>query len=509
MEFSEIISALSKTVNIEQKVCAPAPRLLDVALLDGTQRSFDSHTLYVGFPEQLSAGERPAQCILAGSGADMDYEGFCCCAILPPQELFAAFNQCRGLLEGVGRKQLYEELIRRSLQGDTIAEILDASAIQLGSSLVLVDQDYRVLAHSTSVPVPDKLWKEHIRRGYCSYDFIRAVRDMGLAERATISNVPMEVTCSESPFRKFSYRVAPGGDYAGFLLMVTKDTVGQSQHAITPTLLELFSVIGQAFTYILSTTSPQLLARRSDYQTLLYDLLIGAPPMELAARIEGLRFAPRMVAISVEPTHFLCKGYPKEHLAEKLKGALPGTHVTYHESRIAALVPIQENPDLQPEQWSDLCLFACGEQVRVGVSNPFSQVGQFSGFYAQARSALDLSRQLGHEQSVCRYRDYQFFDLLEHFSDRQKLDVFCHPALELLRRYDRENETELLRTLREYLRQGCGMRHTAQALFIHRNSLSYRLERIAELTQLDLSDPQIRFYLQISCCIEEYLGRYQ
>jgi DNA-binding PucR family transcriptional regulator len=40
--------------------------------------------------------------------------------------------------------------------------------------------------------------------------------------------------------------------------------------------------------------------------------------------------------------------------------------------------------------------------------------------------------------------------------------------------------------------------HTANALFIHRNTLKYRLAKISELTDIDLSDPDEKLYLSLS-----------
>ena len=49
-----------------------------------------------------------------------------------------------------------------------------------------------------------------------------------------------------------------------------------------------------------------------------------------------------------------------------------------------------------------------------------------------------------------------------------------------------------------YLRHGGNATRTADALFLHRNSLGYRLARIQALTGLDLDDPDARLALQVS-----------
>ena len=74
------------------------------------------------------------------------------------------------------------------------------------------------------------------------------------------------------------------------------------------------------------------------------------------------------------------------------------------------------------------------------------------------------------------------------------------PFLELVRplvNYDRDRRSDLLHTLSVYFETGTNARKAADRLFLHRNSLLYRLERIGELTDLDLKESDARLALQI------------
>ena len=58
--------------------------------------------------------------------------------------------------------------------------------------------------------------------------------------------------------------------------------------------------------------------------------------------------------------------------------------------------------------------------------------------------------------------------------------------------HDREHASFLIRTLRAYFASGESTSEAAERLFLHRNSVPYRLDRISELTRLDWRDPQAR-----------------
>ncbi|MEW6636652.1 MAG: helix-turn-helix domain-containing protein [Actinomycetota bacterium] len=62
---------------------------------------------------------------------------------------------------------------------------------------------------------------------------------------------------------------------------------------------------------------------------------------------------------------------------------------------------------------------------------------------------------------------------------------------------DRERGSDLIRTLRAYFASGANASEAADRMFLHRNSMAYRLGRIQELLGLDLKDPGARLALQL------------
>jgi DNA-binding PucR family transcriptional regulator len=86
--------------------------------------------------------------------------------------------------------------------------------------------------------------------------------------------------------------------------------------------------------------------------------------------------------------------------------------------------------------------------------------------------------------------------LLEELSRSPDLAPFRR-LVEPLLAYDRERRSYLVRTLRVYLAAGANASEAAEGLFLHRNSMLYRLARIEELVSLNLKDPRARLVLQL------------
>ena len=85
--------------------------------------------------------------------------------------------------------------------------------------------------------------------------------------------------------------------------------------------------------------------------------------------------------------------------------------------------------------------------------------------------------------------------LLEVLAASPDLEPFRELVLPLAE-YDRERGGGLVRTLTVYFETGTNASKTSERLFLHRNSLLYRLERIQALTGLDLSVHESRLILQ-------------
>ena len=82
-----------------------------------------------------------------------------------------------------------------------------------------------------------------------------------------------------------------------------------------------------------------------------------------------------------------------------------------------------------------------------------------------------------------------------------------HDLIEPLEEHDRERRGDLVRTLRVYFLAGSNASEAADRLFLHRNSMLYRLARVQELVGLDLKDPRARLALQLGLLFIDERGR--
>ena len=121
--------------------------------------------------------------------------------------------------------------------------------------------------------------------------------------------------------------------------------------------------------------------------------------------------------------------------------------------------------------------------------------------YRTARGALRVAVQSGRLHTTVSMQDLGVSGLLLQLDDPRQLLEFADRTLHDVREHDRTRGTQLLHTLRTYLDQDLRRSRTAQALHVHPNTVTQRLQRIEILTALDLAQPsavvQIRAALML------------
>lgn len=139
-------------------------------------------------------------------------------------------------------------------------------------------------------------------------------------------------------------------------------------------------------------------------------------------------------------------------------------------------------------------------QIRVGFSRICSKVEDYARGFKEARSALELQPR---DEMVVSYEESGILPRLISCADQETLRAMYEETVGRLMLADRENN--LLGTLEVYLEHNCNAMQTAQTLYIHRNSLINRIDKIEELLDVNLDDAYTRNNLFNALLVRKYL----
>ena len=151
-----------------------------------------------------------------------------------------------------------------------------------------------------------------------------------------------------------------------------------------------------------------------------------------------------------------------------------------------------------------MCLGSAG--LTAGVSLCFHDLCQIRRHYLQAIDALDIGLSLKKPERIFLFQQLSIYRLFKLSCPSAEIADYFHPAVFCLANYDSRNHTELMKTLYYYMINLKALLKTKDILRIHRNTLVYRINKIQELTNINLEDGETFFQLYISFKGLEYIA---
>ena len=109
---------------------------------------------------------------------------------------------------------------------------------------------------------------------------------------------------------------------------------------------------------------------------------------------------------------------------------------------------------------------------------------------SQAIKYIEIIRQVTGDKnkSVVHYSNLGFFQIFGEIDDVTELERYIPETLKKLYLYDDEHKGELITTLQMYLRNNQSIKKTAGAMFVHYRTISYRLEKIKQISGINFDN---------------------
>ena len=174
----------------------------------------------------------------------------------------------------------------------------------------------------------------------------------------------------------------------------------------------------------------------------------------------------------------------REKIVRHLKMIIdPRTAIGFHEgNRLVLLVPVQnKQPDneMRAANQIEQELVKLGFTVLIGIGERGQSIKGYRDSFIQAKRSLDLLRKLGGQATIAHIEEWGIISIIEQLPENTRMEV--------VRQYlsNKRLSKELEETLWAFLDNELQIKKTAAALFVHQNTVVYRLERIAEEINLD------------------------
>lgn len=482
-------------------------QLIEVKLIIKDQREFKDNTIYVGtsnFVYKNKINLLDANIILINDSKD------------PLDEIWMNAKEyiiLKGNCDLFEQFNLINNIFNNYMKLDAMREYSDINQIATKASellenpVIFIDSSYRVLAHSSDQPIIDTIWKQNIERGYCSYEFISYVRNMKKLKNSLNDSTPFLLNCYKSEIEKYASKFFVRGELMGYIIILIE---GKEFSSIKKELtIEISKIVASSYEDNLSQRNFENLG----YENLLMDLLdnriTDSKTLNEKIKIYNESFKSQKVILLLDILDFDSKKKPVGYLSQEIDRILNKRHI-YYENKIVVLYDFSNSILTKTKQIKQLKEFALTNNIIIGVSNIFSDLILIKEHYLQAKKVLRLKEKIQFKDSLLEFKDVSFYALL-HEIEKYNIDFhqYTHPSLEILKTYDKKNEADLYVTLYTYLKNNQNAVSTGRELYLHRNTVKYRIDKIIEATDLDLSNEDQVFNLLFSYKLIDYTRKNQ
>ena len=243
------------------------------------------------------------------------------------------------------------------------------------------------------------------------------------------------------------------------------------------------------------------------HSILLSELLEGrirdSRTAQVRSRQLGWSLSSSMKMLTIFDKNYGAFDRKAQLLAEQLHQLLPYSRWVIYENKLVFL--LQDGNALAAlfEPGGALSEYLQLNQLSAALSEQTDDLLQLKRCYAQCTVAFDIGMRLHPENLLHRYDDYACHHIGRIISASEAIQDFYHPGVAAIAAYDQENKTELLQTLSEYLQNVDHPTIAAEHLFIHKNTLFFRMNKIREQFGLKLDQGYERLRIQLTLVFME------
>lgn len=190
-------------------------------------------------------------------------------------------------------------------------------------------------------------------------------------------------------------------------------------------------------------------------------------------------------------------------IRRRVQDSYPGSVLYEQENILTCMLCLSKDPNgARLKTWlRDLSRQVRSEQnvrLSIGVGNPCPHISDYRRGFAEASEALQMGESLNLEGGVTHFNDLGVYRYLYKIARMDDLRDMYQDQVAKIANYDRRKGTDLLDTLETYLECAGNLTKTSSRLFVHRNTLIQRLERLQSLCDIDLQERGNWLTLQVA-----------
>lgn len=497
----QIIVCKMNQRNTELFITTEGRTLLSARLLTNKLSQFDSCAVYIGRTSDilaLQASGLPENLICVGKGdikslLETNQYNVLVVDSYSPLEIH---NEIQNIFDFYN--QIDSELTNEILYEKDLQAVLDICTRFFDNPVYILDSAYKLIACSSNMNDPE--WQNIKDTGHLGVDKINLLKKFDLLDKSDGSPQLVSVE-SIPPF--LAAGIYDNGEKIGAV------GVRQLYSDISQPQLCLLQYVSEMLTIAVSKENYSRYVRATYTNRFMIDMLKGTV-FEVNFIIHNLS----QIGWKIDDDYYIFKILPDpkdiaggtvKFSGELIKNMYPGSVLLLLDDILVLIVNTRSSQLEQVDAFVKLDEFLKKRNFTCGVSMAFRDFSNLFDQYTLASAAIELGRLMDKTKKLYHYGDYIMPHMISICDQTFNVRMLCHFEAVKLHEFDKINNNNYFYCLYIYLLNEKSLLQSAKQLNIHRSTLIYRLNKIAELIKVDLSDHRVRTHLLFSYQILHFL----
>lgn len=410
-------------------------------------------------------------------------------------ELFAGMSQI--LSQELNYTTAMNHLIYTVINNKGLQSIIDEAYKTIKSPIVIIDNSYKILAMNKEINQISERFKLQNELGYLLEENLEDIKSANIYEVMRKTKLPYYSTDPKTGLSWINSLVYVYGLEAAHLGVIETE--------------RKFTAQDQEFINFLCNLISLELQKNDSYirnHGIMHNVF-------LSELLEGVITRPSLIEIRCRQLEWQSTGnfcimtlFDKGNLLFNKKAAIIGEYFkpffqnirwAVYDNKIVFLLTLKnKNLNSVFENNPKFLSYLQENSLIASFSNVFRELSGTSNAYRQSLKAFELGEKLDSDMLYHLYINYICNDIGSVLSQNTDISNFYNEKVMEIAKYDSDKNSSLLKTLDEYLTHIDDPTTAAKHLFIHRNTLFYRINKMQNLFGINLNDGLERLHIHLS-----------
>jgi Regulator of polyketide synthase expression len=379
--------------------------------------------------------------------------------------------------------------------GGNLQNLVDEAYEIIKNPIYIFDAGLKLISANWDVVIKDEQTNRILSDKCLSEEDISHMNFEHIHDRVRKSPFPILVNNKKYDGERIITMINKSGKDVGHIVVISYENPFKDID------LEIVSILRDAVAHYLEKDSFIRNTKGFNYEYFIADLIDGRIP-------PGRQFSNRMsyidcvfldyIYVLVVETAKSSNALNIRHICNKFETLIPNSRTVIYNGQIIVIITKKYDNLLTNEEINSMKNLCLENNLYAGLSNAFKNIINLPEYYQQALRSIELGVWKCNQADLFIYEQYYLNHIASTFKKHDSSETFCHPSMADLLDYDKNNSTELAYTLYTYFLNERNILNTANALYVHRNTVTYRLKKIESLINIDFDDYNIRQYIILS-----------